>query len=97
MMEHMFGRYFPGFSRFPLPLVMLLGFAGSFPAQSIPSDTPARERTALAESFTAERLWVWQKRLNLQDEDLVVIMSRTTILSPRRWATFIGTRTRKAR
>jgi len=41
-------------------------------AQEVPAQPTARERTLLAESFASERLWVWQKRLNLQDWNISV-------------------------
>jgi len=43
----------------------------------------ARERTIFAESFTAEKLWVWQKRLNLQDWKVSVVIARATELKPK--------------
>jgi hypothetical protein len=77
----MLGRFSQGLSLF-LP-VLFLGFAGVVPAQSLPDQPTPRERTLLAESFTAERLWVWQKRLNLEDWNISVIMSRSTELKPK--------------
>jgi hypothetical protein len=43
----------------------------------------ARQRTLLAESFTAEKLWAWQKRLNLQDWNITVALARATELKPK--------------
>jgi len=43
----------------------------------------ARERTIAAETFTAEKLWVWQKRLNLQDWKISVVIARATELKPK--------------
>jgi hypothetical protein len=40
----------------------------------------ASERSALAEKFANERLWVWQKRLNLQEWNISVVVSRATEL-----------------
>jgi hypothetical protein len=68
--------------------VSLLGFL--FPltmacsAQTVcaPSAT-ALERTMAAESFTSEKLWAWQKRLNLQDWKITVALARATELKPR--------------
>ena len=51
------------------------------PAQAVPAS--ARERAAAAESYTSERLAVWQKRLNLQDWKISVVMSRATELKPK--------------
>jgi len=47
-----------------------------------PSPT-AQERTTLATSFTAERLYAWQQRLNLQDWKISVVVSRATELKPK--------------
>jgi hypothetical protein len=90
MMKHMLWWSFPGFPRSFYPVVVVSFLAlSSFaqPASNRTSDpvtnqTP-RERLRLAESFTAERLWVWQKRLNLQDWNISVIMSRTSDLKPK--------------
>jgi hypothetical protein len=43
----------------------------------------ASERTALAERYASERLWVWQKRLNLQAWDISVAVLRATELKPK--------------
>ncbi|MBZ5725380.1 MAG: hypothetical protein LAP87_10310 [Acidobacteriia bacterium] len=51
------------------------------PQVSVP--TTARERTVLCESFAAERLWVWQNRLNLRDWNITVVMTRASDLKPR--------------
>jgi hypothetical protein len=40
------------------------------------------ERSLLAGSFASEKLWVWQTRLNLQDWDISVIVSRSSELRP---------------
>src|SRR5450432_1006239 len=64
----MLGRYLSGFS-FSL---VIFGSAGMAHAQEVPAQPTARERTLLAESFASERLWVWQKRLNLQDWNISV-------------------------
>lgn len=37
----------------------------------------------LAESYTKEKLWMWQKRLNLQDWDVSLEVVRSTELKPR--------------
>jgi hypothetical protein len=46
-------------------------------------ETPTSERKLLAEGFASERLWVWQKRLNLQEWDLSVVASRANELKPK--------------
>lgn len=54
-------------------------------AQSIPT-TPeplASERSLLAKSFASEKLWAWQKRLNLQAWVVSVEVSRDGDLKPK--------------
>ena len=52
-------------------------------AQSPSKPGEISERKLLAERFAAERLWVWQKRLNLQDWDLAVVAARASELKPK--------------
>jgi hypothetical protein len=62
---------------------VLLGF---LPALSSAQQTPppsSRERTLLCESFTTEKLHNWQKRLDLQDWNISVVMSRASELKPK--------------
>lgn len=77
----MLGRLSLGFTLF-LP-VLFLGVAGVSPAQPSPNEPTAHERTLLAESFTSERLWVWQRRLNLEEWNISVVLSRATDLKPK--------------
>jgi hypothetical protein len=51
--------------------------------QQVSSAIPARERTLAAEAFATERLWVWQKRLNLEDWKISVSMVRAGDLRPK--------------
>ena len=74
-------RFSPGLLRF-LPLVLLAVFSGNLPAQA-PSSETARERTMVVERYAAERLAVWQKRLNLQDWNISLVVSRATELKPK--------------
>lgn len=48
-----------------------------------PSEPTASERALLAGSFAAEKLVVWQKRLNLQEWNVSVVVSRTAELKPK--------------
>jgi hypothetical protein len=82
MMKHMLLRCRPGFCGSFLFLVLFLTFAGSSLAQETPAEA-ARQRTLLAEHFATERLWVWQRRLNLQDWNISVVISRATELKPK--------------
>jgi hypothetical protein len=43
----------------------------------------ASERSLMAGSFAAERLWVWQKRLNLEGWNISVVVSRAADLKPK--------------
>lgn len=68
----------------------LLVFGNLSFAQSSSPTTPGvaaslspRERTLMAESFSAEKLSVWQRRLNLQDWKVAVLVVRTSDLKPR--------------
>jgi hypothetical protein len=81
----MLGRN-PAFLSRPLTLlILMLGSTVPCHSQSTsrPSETPASERSLLAQSFAAERLWVWQRRLNLQDWNISVVVSRAGELKPR--------------
>ena len=75
----MLGRYLSGFS-FSL---VIFGSAGMARAQQVPAEPTARERTLLAESFASERLWVWQKRLNLLDWNISVTVVPASTLKPK--------------
>jgi hypothetical protein len=83
IIEYMLGR---GFSLHRslslLGLVLSLTTASSAQTVSAPSMT-ARQRALVAESFTAEKLWKWQKRLNLQDWNVTVALARATELKPK--------------
>ncbi len=80
-MEHMLWRFPSGV--FLLLPALVLGSIGSAVAQPASVEPTPRERTALAESFATERLWVWQKRLNLQNWNISVVLSRASELKPR--------------
>jgi len=47
------------------------------------SQTVASERSLLAGSFASEKLWLLQRRLNLQDWDISVVVSRASELKPK--------------
>ncbi len=77
-------------ARFPLGLAgsvfslfLLLSSAGFSIAQDNNSSDPARARTLAAERFANERVAVWQKRLNLQDWNISVVVSRASELKPK--------------
>ena len=74
----MLGRYSFGL----LFLFLIVGSAGMH-AQQVLDAPSAHERTLLAESFTSERLWVWQQRLDLQDWKVSVVIVPASELKPK--------------
>jgi hypothetical protein len=81
-MKHMLVRFSPGFFSSSLSLALLFLFTGSSIAQETPAEA-ARQRTLLAERYTNERLWLWQRRLKLQDWNICVVVARATELKPK--------------
>jgi hypothetical protein len=73
MMYHMLGGS-PAYRSIPLTLAALICCACCY------AETTAHERSLLAGSFATERLSVWQKRLNLQDWNISVVVARATEL-----------------
>jgi hypothetical protein len=53
------------------------------PLSSMSSDTLASERSLLTERFASEKLWLWQKRLNLQSWNISVAVLRAGELKPK--------------
>jgi hypothetical protein len=80
-MEHMLWRFSSGLS-LSLTAIFLVGVATAS-AQPSTIELTSREKTALAESFATERLWVWQKRLNLQDWNIAIVVARSSELKPK--------------
>jgi hypothetical protein len=74
---------FPGFSGSLCFLAVFLGLTASSPAQTAATVVTPSERSLAAASFTAERLAVWQKRLNLHDWNISIELSRTSDLKPK--------------
>jgi hypothetical protein len=71
-----------------LGLSAALLLASAFAAESIPSVPPVNQTkttttTVVATAFANEKLWYWQKRLNLQDWRLSVAVVRATDLKPK--------------
>jgi hypothetical protein len=50
---------------------------------SAPVRAAEQERAWVAQGFLSERLWLWQKRLNLQDWDISLRLVRATELKPK--------------
>jgi len=85
MIEYMVGRsssvLFGSFSLF----LLMVGFSiiPTATAESLVESARAHERTLLAQSFVTEKLWIWQKRLGLQDWNIAVVVARASELKPR--------------
>jgi hypothetical protein len=77
----MLWRYSPG-PRF-LPLVLFLGLVSFASAQQVSEPASAQERALTAERFTTERLAIWQKRLNLDDWSIKIVVSHSSDLKPK--------------
>jgi hypothetical protein len=82
----MLGRYAACISG-SLSLFVLI-VAGVYPSQAQSASVPLSqnlnaERSLLTERFATEKLWMWQKRLNLQEWDIAVVVSRASDLKPR--------------
>jgi hypothetical protein len=78
----MSGWLYRRFSGWLLFVFLFTAIAVSLPAQQDASSC-AKERSLVAQSFATERLWAWQRRLNLEDWDITVVMARSTDLKPR--------------
>jgi hypothetical protein len=63
----------------PAHAVLALILLGSVRAQSV---QPV-ERSVMAQSFAAEKVWVWQKRLHLEDWDISVAVARAGEMKPK--------------
>src|SRR5262245_40228981 len=77
-------RLFPGFAALSLCFAFLAG-ASSICAASLPqpaANSP-RERGLVAQSLINEKLWMWQRRLNLTSWNITVLFSPPTDLKPR--------------
>jgi len=78
-------------SRWSPIFLFFLGAAGSlsclqaqgYASTIVPAGTLAHERTVMAGSFAQEKLARWQKRLNLQEWNITVVVSRASDLKPK--------------
>ncbi len=65
-------------------LLLFVSISSSCAQEPTPaSGTTAHERTLTVQSFATEKLWAWQKRLNLEDWRIAVDVARATDLKPR--------------
>lgn len=78
------GRFpaFPGFL-LSVSLVVSTSCLAAQPAEASAPAVTAHERTVLVESFAAEKLCSWQKRLDLEDWKITVEVARSSELKPR--------------
>jgi hypothetical protein len=80
----MLGRHPASSSRTLLLLLFTLPAIVPSHAQSMSlANRRANERSLQAQTFAMEKLWMWQKRLNLQDWNISVVVARATELKPR--------------
>src|SRR3954464_14247021 len=77
----MFGRISPK-PHVSLAFLLFLGCGGAS-AQTPTICSPADERSLSAGTFANEKLWYWQRRLNLQEWTISVLIARATDLKPR--------------
>ena len=84
-MAYMLGRSPACRTSFLALLASLVCGAVPSRAQTAPVSGPgfASEHTLLAASFASEKLWVWQRRLNLRDWDISVAVVRTAEMKPK--------------
>src|SRR5688572_5808905 len=78
------------FSSRPLSFVSLVLFSALSASpqaqqntEQVTDQTGARERILLTQSFATERVWLWQKRLGLQDWNISVLVVRASELKAR--------------
>lgn len=64
-------------------ITLLTGFTGLAFAGPDSVDTTPRERALVAESYVNQKLWVWQRRLNLQSWNISVLLAPPSDLKPR--------------
>jgi hypothetical protein len=85
------GYPLPRFRLLAAPVLLVLSLAGYCCAEENGAQNCDRaatgacpqERTALAGSFTMEKLWRWQKRLQLEDWKISVLVARASELKPK--------------
>jgi hypothetical protein len=78
-MYHMLGSS-PACRCITVTLLVLSGGIHTSHAQTTPASSVASERSAMVGSFATERLSLWQKRLNLTEWNISVVVSRATEL-----------------
>jgi len=79
----MLGRLYPQFSSLLVLLLLGSAVAACYAQAPASPDVSLRETRQIAAGFTSERLQVWQKRLNLTDWNISVVMERAANLKPK--------------
>ena len=79
----MFGRFGKPPATLLLSCVLAALFAPASASDGGPAVATPRERSLAAQSFINEKLWIWQKRLKLQNWNISVLMCAPTDLKPR--------------
>ena len=74
-------RFFPGFVGFAFFFLLFSSVPST--AEQVTNQTEAKERALVAQSFATEKLWIWQKRLNLEGWNITVQVARSSELKPR--------------
>jgi len=75
-MDHMLGRRPAWIPLCSTALLLIAGCMTSGFAQSESDDAPPpSDRAIIVERFAAEKLWAWQRRLNLKDWDITIVVS----------------------
>jgi hypothetical protein len=77
----MLARFSPGLFHILAGALCIAFVSNSF--AETPAPEAPRERTLVAERYAVERLAVWQKRLNLQDWNIALVVSRASELKPK--------------
>ena len=76
------GCLWPGFWGLLLTYLLVPIPFGSVPAGWLQPEQRLHERTVIVESFAREKLWYWQKRLDLDDWKASLAIVRSTELRP---------------
>ena len=64
-------------------LVSVFSLEQAHSAPAAPAADPEYEKCLVAQSFLGERLWIWQKRLNLTNWNIRLKLARSSELKPK--------------
>ena len=76
------GRFPLGFSRALSFLFLIPAVVPASMAQSVPSETALSDDSAMVQKFVAEKLQIWQNRLNLSAWKISVVLAPAADLRP---------------